>query len=242
MNSGLHQFDLPVEERPAGERLLRRRRAVAGRTPIDDVGDVNVGFGEADRFQHLVEQLPGAADERLAFEIFVAARRFADDHQPRRRRAAIKAELAGRCFERAAVERAERRFKRFKRVGCCGRCGGRRSRLRLAASGVCGRGGRRVSRRGASVRVAGLDAVQPDLTRRRLASVWDAPGTPTSGAGGITGAFRPREAVPRRHRAARQPIDRLGCRAPHRRPCPDTNRAGPKFQTCSGVASCGRDH
>ena len=72
------ELDLPLEERPAGERLLRRRRAVAGRAPVDDVGDVHVGFAQADGGQHLVEQLAGAADEGLAFEVFVAPRRFAD--------------------------------------------------------------------------------------------------------------------------------------------------------------------
>ena len=34
-------------------------------------------------FDHLREQLPGAADEREALRIFIGARAFADEHQPR---------------------------------------------------------------------------------------------------------------------------------------------------------------
>ena len=77
---GDEQLDLPREEWRAGLDLLRRRRAVAGRAPIDGVGDVDMLLGEPDRRQHAVEQLPGAPDEGLAAEVFVAARRLADQH------------------------------------------------------------------------------------------------------------------------------------------------------------------
>ena len=61
---GIGQLDLARDERAAGGRLLRRRRAVAGRPPGHDVGDVDLRPVEADRGEHAVEQLAGAADER----------------------------------------------------------------------------------------------------------------------------------------------------------------------------------
>ena len=104
---GRHQLHLALEERPAHLRLLRRGRAVSGRAPVDDVGDVDVRFAQTDGRQHLVEQLAGAADERLAFQVLVAAGRLADQHQPRLRRAAVEAEVLGRRLEAAAVEGGE---------------------------------------------------------------------------------------------------------------------------------------
>ena len=62
------KLDLALDEGPADLRLLRRRRAVAGRPPGNDVGDVGALPVEADRADHAVEQLPGAADEGQAGE------------------------------------------------------------------------------------------------------------------------------------------------------------------------------
>ena len=70
---GDKQLDLAGEERRAGLDLLRRRRAISRRAPIDRVGDVDVLLAEADRREHAVEQLPGAADKGLALQILVAA-------------------------------------------------------------------------------------------------------------------------------------------------------------------------
>src|SRR6185437_2489485 len=89
------EFDLPFEERPAGESFLRRRRTVSRRPPIDDIGDVNVRLTKADCCKHLVEQLSCAPDERFACEILVAAGRFPDDHKVGAWRTAIEAEF--RC-------------------------------------------------------------------------------------------------------------------------------------------------
>src|SRR5882724_91238 len=60
----VHQLDLPLDERQADLRLLRRRRAVARRPPWNDIGDVGAGAVEPDRRYHPVQQLAGTADER----------------------------------------------------------------------------------------------------------------------------------------------------------------------------------
>ena len=103
---GDEQLDLACEERRAGLDLLRRRRAISRRAPIDDVGDVDVLFAEADRCEHAVEQLPGAADKGLALQILVAAGRLADHHDARLLAASGEAEVLGRALQRAAVELA----------------------------------------------------------------------------------------------------------------------------------------
>ena len=87
--------------------LLRRRRAVAGRPPGHDVGDVDRRAVEPDRRQHAVEQFAGAADEGQALDVFVAARRFADEHHARLRIAVGEDELGRGRLERAALEFVE---------------------------------------------------------------------------------------------------------------------------------------
>src|SRR5690606_13702114 len=78
-----------IEIRTAGVDLVGLRIAVAGWPALDDIGNEHrarrIGFAPraADRLEHLVEQLAGAADERLAARIFVGTRPFADDHQRR---------------------------------------------------------------------------------------------------------------------------------------------------------------
>jgi len=51
-----------------------------------------------------VEQLAGAADERPADTVFVAARRLADEHDPRAGRAVGEDELGRRRLQPAAVK------------------------------------------------------------------------------------------------------------------------------------------
>ena len=74
------ELDLALDERQADLALLRRRRAVAGRAPRNDVGDVGAAAVEPDRRHHQVEQLAGAPDEGQAFEVLLASRRLADEH------------------------------------------------------------------------------------------------------------------------------------------------------------------
>src|SRR6476660_8078316 len=103
----LEQLDLPGEERRASLDLFWRRRAVAGRTPIDRVGDVEMRLVEPDRRQHTVEHLPGAADEGLALQILVAAWSLADQHEVGLLAAAREAEALSRALQSAAVELAD---------------------------------------------------------------------------------------------------------------------------------------
>ena len=106
-----HELDLPREERRAGLDLLGSRRAVAWRTPIDSVGDVDVSLVKTDRGKHAVEQLAGAADKGPALQILVAAGRFADQHDAGFIAAALEAEALRRALERAAVESGDDGFK-----------------------------------------------------------------------------------------------------------------------------------
>lgn len=56
------------------------RVAVHGRTAFDDICDVDVLFAvKIDGVQHFVEELSGSADERLALQILLFARTFADE-------------------------------------------------------------------------------------------------------------------------------------------------------------------
>ena len=61
--------------------LVGLRVAVARRPALDDVGDVDLVARQADRLDDPGQQLPGAADERLALPVLVLARRLADEHQ-----------------------------------------------------------------------------------------------------------------------------------------------------------------
>src|SRR5262245_34380935 len=106
---------LPLEKGPASLSLLWRRRAVSRRSPVDDVGDVHIRFAEADRRQHLIEQLPRPADERLAFEVLLASRRLADQHHAGFRRTTVKAQILGRRLESAAVEGGKPGFQLIER-------------------------------------------------------------------------------------------------------------------------------
>ncbi len=108
----LNQCDVAQHERQAGGDLVRGRRAVAGRSPINGIGDQHAGAVEPDRRQHAVEQLAGTADKRPSDAVLVGARRLADDHQ-RCGGIAVGDHGVGRgLFQRAAFESGDRRFER----------------------------------------------------------------------------------------------------------------------------------
>jgi hypothetical protein len=55
-----------------------------GRAALDDVGDIAVlGSVQIDDAEHIVQQLAGSAYEGFAFEVFLFARTFADEHDIR---------------------------------------------------------------------------------------------------------------------------------------------------------------
>ena len=91
---GLMRLDLAEEERLAGGDFVGLGVPVLRRTALDDVGDVDVFAREADRLDHLRQQLAGAPDERDPLDVFIAARRLADEHEPRVRIADAKDDLA----------------------------------------------------------------------------------------------------------------------------------------------------
>src|SRR6266566_1123100 len=107
-------------ERQAGGDLGRGRLAVAGRAPVDHVGDLHSAAVETDRRQHAVEQLPGAADKRPSDAVFVRTGRLADDHDRRRRVAVDKNRVRRGPLQRAAVKFRDQRRQRRHAVGAGG--------------------------------------------------------------------------------------------------------------------------
>ena len=77
----LDHRDLPHQKRRAGLALLALRRAIARRAALHDVRDVDLLARDPHRFDHVVEQLPGAPHEGLALRVFIGARPLADEHQ-----------------------------------------------------------------------------------------------------------------------------------------------------------------
>jgi hypothetical protein len=75
--------DLRLEERRALRDLVRLGIAIAGRTALHDVGDVDLLAREAHGSDDLRQQLAGASDERLALFVFIGPRAFPDEHQRR---------------------------------------------------------------------------------------------------------------------------------------------------------------
>ena len=138
--SGFDQFDLPLDERQADLRLLRRRRPVAGRPPRNDVGDVGVAAIKPDRRDHPVEQFARAPDKRQALDVFLASGSLADEHDAGLRVAVGEYQPGCGEFQRAAVEIFQHRAQRFERRGGPRRFprrqdGGLRARRRLPSRG-----------------------------------------------------------------------------------------------------------
>src|SRR5690606_20092396 len=100
----LNKLDLPHKEWPADQCLLRRRCPVTRWTPVDDVGDVDVRLAEPNGRQHLIKQLPGAADNRLALEVLLTPGSLADDHDASCGRPTIEAQVLGRRTQGTPLE------------------------------------------------------------------------------------------------------------------------------------------
>ena len=79
----LDDVDLLKQKRLARLDFVLLGIAVARRTALDDVGDINVLALEIDRFDDLRQQLTGTPDERNALNVFVAPGRFADGFRRR---------------------------------------------------------------------------------------------------------------------------------------------------------------
>ena len=71
---GADRGELAHQERRAGGDFVLFGQAIFGRAAFHDVADVDIFAAQAHGFDHLREQFAGAADERLALHVFVAAR------------------------------------------------------------------------------------------------------------------------------------------------------------------------
>ncbi len=80
---GPDRFQLPHEVRHARRRLVRGRHAVVRRAALAHVADVHLLPGQPHAGDHLVQQLPGPADERPAGQVLVLARPLADEEDGR---------------------------------------------------------------------------------------------------------------------------------------------------------------
>src|SRR5262249_25285447 len=84
---GLQHGELRREKRRAGGELVGLRVAIAGGPAHDGVADVDLVARQLHlaRFEHLREELSGAADERKSLRVFIGARALADDDEFRPR-------------------------------------------------------------------------------------------------------------------------------------------------------------
>src|SRR5215472_18768224 len=92
----ISELDLPANEGQANGGFLRGRRAIAGRPPRHDIGDVRSCPVETDGGDHAVEQLAGPSDEWAAGNIFIVTRRLAYEHDAALRIAVGKNQLRRR--------------------------------------------------------------------------------------------------------------------------------------------------
>jgi hypothetical protein len=111
---GVYQGDVAQHKGQAGGDLGSGRPTVSRRPPVDNVGDMHALAIQADRRQHAVEQLAGAADERAAEAVLIRTRALADDHH-RGHRIAVGEDRVGRGALQAATIEAgdqcgERRY------------------------------------------------------------------------------------------------------------------------------------
>jgi hypothetical protein len=112
ISARLQQRDLAHQEGLAGRHLGRFGVAVARRPALQRVGDVDPLAGrlagrrwpgQLQRAQHAVQQLAGGAHEGLALQVFLLARRFADDHPRRLRVADAEHRLRARAAQAAGL-------------------------------------------------------------------------------------------------------------------------------------------
>ena len=115
MMRGAIARDARLEERLAGRDLVGLRVAIARRPAAHDVVDVDGLPRPAHRLDHLVEQLAGGPDERLAALVLLLARRLADEHQRRvlgadaeHDRLARRVQLAARALAELGANLRER--------------------------------------------------------------------------------------------------------------------------------------
>ena len=104
---------LPVQELAADLHLIGFRSAIFRRPALHHVADIDVFAEDFDAFlfrrvfDHLCEQLPGAADERDALRVLIGARTFADEDQRRFGIADAEDDLVAALMQAAAAAVAD---------------------------------------------------------------------------------------------------------------------------------------
>ncbi len=210
---GVGELDLALDEGQADRDLLRRRRAVAGRPPGQEIGDVDVVLAaQPDGGEHPVEQLARAPDEGQADAVFIRARRLADDHDSSVRVAVGEDQALGGRLQRAALEPRQRVLQLLQRRGLLRQgaraqgcvVGGRRGGG-VGAHGHCGR--LAATRRQDRPRPRGLaddgrgEMIMRDLVQRLGDAHVGIPGDELGRVG--RGGQGHRACLARRHRASR---------------------------------------
>lgn len=75
------ELDLSRQDRTARRDLQRLGISVSWRPALQDVRDVNLVSLEIHCSKNLIQKLSRGADERLSLQIFIATRRFPDQHE-----------------------------------------------------------------------------------------------------------------------------------------------------------------
>ena len=166
--TGLDGFELPKKEGRAGFDFVLLRRAISGRAALDDVADVNLFAFHADRLDHAVQKLAGAAHKRQALLVFVGARPFSNKHQFSVRIPFAKNYGLAAAGELAAPAIAQVLADLLQRFGAVGFGGGVSNRLKEATGGLMGAAAATVG--GTSTRgggAAGRQAWRSGSSRRR---------------------------------------------------------------------------
>jgi hypothetical protein len=94
--------NLAKEKRRACGDFVFFRKAIFGRAAFHYIADVNIFAAQAHGFNHLREQFSRAANERLAFDIFVVAGAFADEDKFRFHAAYSENNVGARLVQFAA--------------------------------------------------------------------------------------------------------------------------------------------
>ena len=136
----------------ARRHLVGLGLAVVRRAALDDVADVDLVARVAHRGDHLVEQLAGLADERLALRVLVGARALADEAELGERVAAREHGLASASRQSTHARRRGRSTSAASAVS--GERGARSGERRVGA--VAARHRRAGAERGAARAAAAL--------------------------------------------------------------------------------------
>lgn len=78
--------NLSLQIHRTGVNFVRQGISITGRSTLDDVGDKDIFTFESGLFEQLGQKLARVSNERAPFLIFMPARPFADEHDPRGRR------------------------------------------------------------------------------------------------------------------------------------------------------------